>query len=146
VDFPLRILAVDPGDVRIGLALSDPSGILANPLTILQHESRAADAARIADLAGEHEVKLIVVGHPVDAEDSSTPQSRKAKRLAAAIRDATLLPVVLWDESGSSQSAHKTRRNLGLGRKKRAEPIDALAATVILQTYLDQHDEDPASE
>ena len=142
----MRILAIDPGDVRIGLALSDPSGLLANPLTILQHKSRAADAARVSELASEHEVELVVVGHPVDAEGSPTPQSRKAKRLAAAIRDATLLPVVMWDEGGSSQAVHTAKRSLGLGHKKRAEHIDALAATVILQTYLDQQNADISSE
>lgn len=138
----MRILAVDPGDLRIGLALSDPSGVLANPLTIIQHKSRASDASRISDLAQKHEVELIVVGHPVDAEGLATPQSRKARRLAAAIRDDSQLPIVLWDEGGSSQIAHQARQSLGLGRKKRAEPIDALAAAVILQSYLDQNDEE----
>lgn len=138
----MRILAVDPGDVRIGIALSDPSGILANPLTIIKHKSRAADASRIGDLAQEHEVELIVVGHPVDAEGEPTPRSRKAKRLAAAIRETSQLTVTMWDEAGSTQAAHQARRALSLGRKKRAEPIDALAATVILQSYLDRQDEE----
>ena len=127
--------------MRIGIALSDPGGILANPLTIIKHKSRPSDASRISDLAQEYEVELIVVGHPVDAEGLPTPQSRKAKRLAAAIREASQLPVRLWDEGGSTQTAHQARRALGFGRKKRAEPIDALAATVILQSYLDHHED-----
>ncbi len=138
----MRILAVDPGDVRIGIALSDPGGILANPLTIIKHKSRALNASRIGGLAQAYQVGLIVVGHPVDAEGLPTPQCRKAKRLAAAIREASQLPVTLWDEGGSTQAAHQARRVLGFRRKKRAEPIDALAATVILQSYLDHYQED----
>ncbi len=136
----MRILAIDPGDVRIGLALSDPSGILANPLTILKHVSRGDDAQRIIQLAEEHRAGLIIVGHPVDADGQSTPQSRKAKRLAAAIRELGQLPVKLWDERGSSQSARQAKRVLGLGKKKQDKGIDTIAATVILQSYLDQQE------
>jgi putative Holliday junction resolvase len=137
----LRILAVDPGDVRIGLALSDPTGVLASPLTIIKHESRASDALRISRFADENDVELIIVGNPLAADSRPTLQSRKAKRLAAAIRDASSLPVELWDESDSSQVARQVRQELSLSQKKRAEAIDALAATVILQTYLDSHQE-----
>lgn len=134
----MRVLAVDPGERRIGLALSDPSGTIAQPLLILEHEQRDTDATRIATLAAEHGAGLIVVGEPRDAEGRPTPQSRKAKRLAAAIREAAEIPVEMWEESGSSQAAHQARRELGAGRKGRAAAVDALAATVILQSYLDE--------
>jgi putative Holliday junction resolvase len=137
----LRILAIDPGDARIGLAISDPKGLLASPLVIIEHESRASNAMRISQLADENDVELIIVGNPLDAEGLPTLQSRKAKRLAAAIRDACHLPVELWDESGSTQTAHKIRQDIVLSSKKRTEAIDALAATVILQTYLNDHQE-----
>ena len=137
----MRILAIDPGDARIGLAISDPKGVLASPLVIIKHESRASNAMRISQLADENDVELIIVGNPLDAEGLPTLQSRKAKRLAAAIRDAGHLPVELWDESGSTQTAHKIRQDMVLSRKKRTEAIDALAATVILQTYLNDHQE-----
>jgi putative Holliday junction resolvase len=137
----LRILAIDPGDARIGLAISDPNGVLASPLVIIKHESRASNAMRISQLADENDVELIIVGNPLDAEGLPTLQSRKAKRLAAAIRDAGHLPVELWDESGSTQTAQKIRQDRVLSRKKRTEAIDALAATVILQTYLNDHQE-----
>jgi putative Holliday junction resolvase len=133
----VRILAVDPGDRRIGLALSDPGGAIASPLQILEHSRRQTDAARIAALAAEHAASLIIVGEPLDAEGRPTPQSRKARRLAAAIREAASVPVEMWEESGSSQAAHAARRALGAGRKARQQPVDALAAALILQSYLD---------
>ena len=137
----MRILAVDPGDARIGLALSDPSGKLASPLTILPHQARDADARRIAELAAEHGAERIIVGEPLDAENRPTPQSRKARRLAAAIREASGLPVETWEESGSSQAARARRMELGVSQARRGEPLDAEAAAIILQDYLDVHKE-----
>lgn len=133
----MRILAVDPGEARIGLALSDPSGTLATPLTIIDHEARDADARRIAEVAEERGAGLIVVGEARDSENRPTPQSRKARRLAAAIREATGIPVEMWEESGSSQAASAVRRELGVSGRKRGEAVDAEAAAIILQEYLD---------
>lgn len=132
-----RILAVDPGDARIGLALSDPTGTLARPLTIIEHEARDKDAARIAALAARHKVEAIIVGEALDSDGRPTPQARKARRLAAALREQTQVPVQMWDESGSSQAAHEARLAKGVGRKRRQQAVDAEAAAVILQSYLD---------
>lgn len=134
----MRIMAVDPGEKRIGIALSDPTGTIANPLTVIQHVARAIDAATIASLAAEHQVGLIVVGQQIDEEGLPTPQGRKAKRLADAVREQTDLPVQLWDESGSTQAARQARLALGAARRKRSGHLDDLAATYILQTYLDE--------
>lgn len=133
----MRILAVDPGEKRIGIALSDPTGTIANPLTILKHVSRAIDAATIAQLAQEHGAAQIIVGQALDDENRPTPQSRKAYRLAAAIRSQTAIPVKLWDESGSTQAARAARLAMGVSRQKRRGHMDDLAATYMLQTYLD---------
>ena len=133
----MRVLAVDPGEKRIGIALSDPSGTIANPLTVLKHVKREIDAATIAALAQEHEVALIVVGQALDDENQPTPQSRRAERLAEAMRAQCELPVVLWDESDSTQIARQARIQMGVSRRKRAGHMDDLAATVILQSYLD---------
>ncbi|OGO36786.1 MAG: hypothetical protein A2W35_04980 [Chloroflexi bacterium RBG_16_57_11] len=130
-------MAVDPGEKRIGIALSDPSSTIANPLTVLKHVSRAVDAASIAQLAIEHEAERILVGQALDDEDQPTPQSRRAYRLAAAIRAQTRIPVVLWDESGSTQAAQFAGIALGVSRRKRGGHLDDIAATYILQTYLD---------
>jgi putative Holliday junction resolvase len=135
----MRTLAVDPGEKNLGIALSDPTGTIASPLTVLKHISRHLDAAAIAQLAGEHEAGRIVVGQALDVEGRPTPQGRRAARLAGAIRQQTDLPVELWDESGSTQAARLARLALGARRAKRRGHLDDLAATYILQTYLDEH-------
>jgi putative Holliday junction resolvase len=133
----MRILAVDPGEKRIGLALSDPSGTIANPLGVLKHVSRPLDAAAIAQLGRDNQAGLIVVGQALDDEGQPTPEGRRSARLAAAIQEQTDLPVVLWDESGSTQAARSARIAIGVPRHKRRGHLDDLAATYILQTYLD---------
>ncbi len=133
----MRILAVDPGEKNLGIALSDPTGTIANPLTVLQHVSRPVDAAAIASLASEHGAEMIVVGQTLDDEGNPTPQGRRARRLAAAIRTQSALPVVLWDESGSTQAARRARLDLDVPRSRRSGHLDELAATYILQTFLD---------
>jgi putative Holliday junction resolvase len=133
----MRILAVDPGEKRLGIAVSDPTNTVANPLAVLMHVSRTIDAATIAHLATENQVDLIVVGQALDEDDLPTPQSRRASRLADAIRAQSDLPVKLWDESGSTQAARAARITMGSSRKKRRGHLDELAATYILQTYLD---------
>ena len=133
----MRILAVDPGDKRMGIAISDPSGTIANPLSVLKHLSRSLDAASIAQIAEENQVGQIVVGQALDTEDQPTLQSRRAAHLAEAIRQQTNLPEVLWDETGSTQAARAARLAMGVSRRKRRGHLDDLAATYILQTYLD---------
>jgi len=135
----MRILAVDPGEKRLGIALSDPSGTIANPLTVIKHVSRPIDAASIAQLAQENQAALIIVGQSFDIEGQPSPQGRRASRLAEAIRQQTDLPVELWDEGGSTQAARSARIALGVSRRKRRGHMDDLAATVILQTFLDSH-------
>lgn len=137
----MRILAVDPGARRIGVAISDPTGTVANPLTVVEHVSRPVDAATIAQLAGEHGVGLIVVGQSLDDDGQPTFEGRRAARLAAAIRNQSGLPVELWDESFSTRDARAaslaldTRRHRRMRRKH--SHLDELAAIVILQSYLD---------
>lgn len=135
----MRILAVDPGEKHIGVALSDPTGTIANPLTVVTHVARPVDAAAIAALAAEHGAGLIVVGQALDDEGQPTFAGRRGGRLAAALRLQTDLPVVLWDESGSTQAARQALIHLNLPRHKRGGHADHLAATVILQSYLDAH-------
>ena len=142
----MRILAVDPGEKRLGIAISDPSGTIANPLTVLKHVSRPLDAANIAQLAAENQAGLIVIGQSLDEDGLPTPEGRRAGRLAEAVQGQTDLPVVLWDESGSTQEARSARLALGASRRKRSGHLDDLAATYILQTYLDALAEQPDRE
>jgi putative Holliday junction resolvase len=135
----MRILAVDPGEKRLGIAISDPTGTIANPLAVLEHISRPLDAAAIAQLAIEQQAGKIIVGQALDENNVPTPEGRKAARLAEAIQAQTELPVELWDESGSTQAAQQARRAMGVSRKKRSGHMDDVAATVILQSYLDAH-------
>ncbi len=132
----MRILGVDPGEKNIGIALSDPTQTIASPITVVKHISRPIDAATIAQIATENGVERIIVGQAFDLEGKPNFSGRKAARLAAAIRTQTDLPVELWDESNSTQEARSARIALGSNRKKRGGHLDELAATVILQTYL----------
>jgi len=133
----MRILAVDPGEKRIGIALSDPTGTIANPLTVLKHVSRPVDAESIIQLAEEHEAGKIIIGQNLDVEGEPTLQSRMAGRLADAIRAKASIPVEMWDESDSTRIAQATRLAMGVRRRRRRGHLDDLAATVILQSYLD---------
>ena len=134
-----RILAADPGEKRIGLAISDLSGTIANPLRVIQHTARNVDAAVIAQTAGEEEAILIIIGQPLDDEGEIGPAARKAGRLADALRQQTEIEVVMWDESLSTREAIYARRAMGVNREKRKGHLDDLAAVVLLQSYLDAH-------
>ena len=134
----MRILAIDPGEKNLGIALSDPTGTIANPLTVLKHVSRPLDATAIAQLAADNQAERIIVGQALDEDGQPTPEGRRASRLAEALRAQTSLPIELWDESGSTQAARQARFSMGVSRRKRRGHLDDLAATYILQTYLDQ--------
>src|SRR5512136_365965 len=135
----MRVLAVDPGSKRIGLALSDPTGTIANPLMVLQHVARLVDAAAVADLAAFHQAGLIVVGQSFDEAGTPSFEGRRAIRFAEALKIQTTVPVVLWDESFTTQDARLARIQMGVSRKRRSGHLDELAATVLLQSYLDAH-------
>jgi len=132
-----RVLAVDPGLKRIGLAISDPTQTIATPLRVINHVSRLVDAAQIAQIAADQQTVRIIIGCPLDSEGLPGPAARSAARVAEAIRAQTSLPVELWDESGSTRSAQAAAVEMGLPRRKRAGHLDEVAAAVILQSYLD---------
>jgi putative Holliday junction resolvase len=133
----MRILGIDPGEKNVGIAISDPSGNIANPLTVIQHSSRPIDAALIAQIARDNSAEMIIVGQSLDTDGKPTLSGRRARRLAAAIRTQTHITVRLWDESHSTQIALNAQRKLGRGRTNQRGHMDEIAATVILQSYLD---------
>ena len=135
----MRILAVDPGSKRIGLAMSDLTGTIANPLTVLEHVSRLVDAAAVADLAAANNVGLIVVGQSFDEQGLPTFEGRRAGRFAETLRTQTSLPVVTWDEAFTTRDARATRLQMGVKRRDRSGHLDSLAATLLLQSYLEAH-------
>ena len=133
----VRILAVDHGEKRIGLAISDLTGTIANPLSVIEHVSRLLDAAQVAEVAVQHQVELIIVGQSFDEEGRPNLAGRRAARFADSLKTQIQIPIVLWDESLSTQTARAARIELGVSRKKRAGHLDQMAAVVILQSYLD---------
>ncbi len=133
----MRILAIDPGEKRIGLAISDPTGIIASPLTVLTHISRAENANRIIDLAQTKEVGQIIVGYSTDDDGNPTFSGRQARRLAAQIRTHSNFEVLLWEEAFSTKEAQRSRIEAGIGKQKRKGHQDQIAATIILQSYLE---------
>lgn len=133
----MRILAVDHGEKRIGLAISDPTAAIASPLKVIQHVSRVIDAAQVADIAAQNEVGLIVVGQSYDEDGNPNPAGRRAGRFADELRNQTNVPIAMWDESNSTQTARAARIELGVSRKKRSGHQDEFAAVVILQSYLE---------
>jgi putative holliday junction resolvase len=133
----VRILAVDHGERRIGIAISDATGTLARPLVIIEHESRAADAQRVLVIAKENDVQRIVVGESLNEAGQPNEAGRRARRFADALRMSIDCPVVMWDESLSTQDARLMRIAGGTSRKRRRAGIDAAAAAIILQSYLD---------
>ncbi len=133
----MRVLGIDHGETRIGVAVSDPTGTIARPLSVIKHASRAIDAAQVAALASEQQVELIVVGQSFDEEGQSNAAGRRAERFADALRAQTTLPILLWDESLSTADARDFAIQMGVPRKKRAGHLDDAAAAIILQSYLD---------
>lgn len=132
-----RILAVDPGSKRIGIAISDPQQLIATPLAVILHRSLHQDCSRIALLCEKHEVILVIVGQPLGGDNEMISQSRHSQKIAEALRSIVSVPVELWDESGSTDTALEINIAMGVNRKKRTGHQDQLAAAVILQTYLE---------
>jgi len=133
-----RYMAVDPGDARIGVALSDLTGTIASGHSVIKHVSRTVDAALIAQIASENDVVGIIIGLALDSSGETGSQARKALRLAEAVRTQTEIPVIMWDESYSTQAAQDTQRLLKIPSRKRKDTIDLMAAVVILQSYLEK--------
>jgi putative Holliday junction resolvase len=133
----MRVLAVDPGSKRIGLAVSDPTGTIANPLTVIEHVARPIDAAAVAGIAAEQGAGLIVVGQSLDEDGQPNFEGRRSARFAEALRAQTSLPVRLWDEAFTTRDARAARLSMGVKRGQRSGHLDEIAATVLLQSFLD---------
>ena len=134
-----RIMAVDWGAKRIGLALSDPTRTIANPLRVIEHQSRALDADAIAQLADENGVSLILMGVTYTDQNELTPSGRSAMRLAEAIHALGGPEVRAVDEAHSTRTARQSRLDMGIPRSKRKGHFDAIAAVIFLQEYLDNN-------
>ena len=129
-------MAFDVGEKRVGVAVCDETQTLASPMTVLARRSLDEDVDRIGRLAAEQRTAGLVIGHPLNADGTAGPQARQAARYGHRLANALGLPVVLWDEYGSSQEA--AQRLTHTSKSRRRAPLDAEAAAVILQDYLDR--------
>lgn len=131
-----RVLGLDLGDARIGVAISDDERRLAVPLGTI-HTGAPADVKAIAALVGEHDVTLVVVGHPLLLSGDAGERAHHAERFAEALRGFLGVPVVLHDERLSTVEADRALRATGASGRERRRSVDRSAATVILQSWLD---------
>ncbi|MCL2150276.1 MAG: Holliday junction resolvase RuvX [Dehalococcoidia bacterium] len=134
----MRILALDMGDRRIGVAVSDPTGLIARPLAFITRKSTPADIQAIAVLAREQDVGRIVVGLPLSLDGHLGPQTEKVRQIATLLATILAIPLDLYDERFSTVTAREYRLESGARKKKRRAPDDSMAAAVILQSYLDR--------
>jgi len=131
----MRVLALDVGDVRIGLAVSDPMGIIANPLETYRRQTPKKDIEYICALCKSREVSLIVCGLPKKFNDTDSAQTVKVREFADEL--AKVMPVKLFDERLTTAAAERVLLEGNVRRGDRKQVIDKVAATIILQNYLD---------
>ena len=132
-----RILGVDFGDARTGVALSDISGFLASGVGTVKSTGFIKTAEEVARIAKEKDVGLIVLGHPINMNGTLGPRSEKAQAFGEKLRELTGLEVVLFDERLSTANAHVMLNLTNTRGQKRKEIIDEMSACLILQSYLD---------
>ncbi len=133
----MRVLAIDPGTVRLGLAMSDPTGIIASPFKVLRRTTPERDLAAIAEVVREHEVKQILVGLPRRLDGTLDAAAHTARAFAEAVQATAGVPVRLWDERLTTVAAERHLVAAGVRRERRRATVDAVAAALLLQSYLD---------
>jgi putative Holliday junction resolvase len=137
----VRALGVDLGSVRIGLAVSDRSGTLASPHSVLTRgRRRSDDHAAIARIVGEEEIEIVVVGLPVNMDGSEGPAARAARDEGTAIATVVGVPLVFSDERRTTVAAEGSLRERGVHGSRRRQSVDKVAAAFILQGWLDSRD------
>ncbi len=130
------MLGLDIGKRRIGVAVSDPLGLLARPVETVRSLSLNKDVARIVEIARELEAEMVVVGDPIHMSGDPSPMSRRARKFGQALSETSGLPVAYCDERLTSVEAERILLDAGVPPRKVREQIDAMAASVILQSYL----------
>ena len=135
----MRVMAIDYGDQRIGLAVSDPTGLLCGEAWTMQEWNMERASQRIAEEAARREVGTLVLGLPKNMDGSEGPRAEKSRAFAALLEADRGLEVVLWDERRSSIEAHAILHAAGKKEKVHRKTVDAVAASLILQGYLDKN-------
>lgn len=131
-----RIIGLDVGDRRIGVAVSDELGMTAQPVLTLVRSNRRQDLKSIQRLIRKYNCSAIVVGNPLYMSGDQSPQAAKAQDFAALLREETGLPVHLWDERLSTTEAHRHLHAAGRAGSRHKEVVDQVAAVLILEAYL----------
>jgi putative Holliday junction resolvase len=132
-----KIVALDVGDARVGVAASDPTGLLASPVTILKRDAHTIE--KVVDLVRELSAGAVLVGLPLNMDGSVGFQAKKVQKFARQIEQAVApLPVIMEDERESTADARELRLARGTRQKKRRERVDSEAAAIFLQAYLDR--------
>jgi putative pre-16S rRNA nuclease len=132
-----RILGLDVGSRRIGLAVSDPLGITAQGLETIRRRNKRADFQHLEELIQKYQVQELVVGYPLRMSGAEGIQAEKMQRFADELRQRFRLPVHLWDERLTSAQANRLLRETDMSIKRRGEVVDRMAAVLILQSWMD---------
>ena len=132
----MRIMAIDYGDARTGLAVSDPTGIIVGDAWTMEEWNAERAAGRIADEAKKRSVERLVLGLPKNMDGSEGPRAEKSRTFKTLLESVTGLPVTLWDERRSSVEAHAILHAVGKKEKTHRKTVDAVAASLILEGYL----------
>ena len=133
----MRVMALDVGEKRIGVAISDALLLTAQPRPTLHRKNLKSDISILGRLAEENEVHEIVVGQPLHMSGGKSPQSEKVAKFAEELGNALKIPIVFWDERLTSFAAEQHLEEMGLKWRQRRDHIDKIAAMIILQGYLD---------
>lgn len=134
----MRILGIDYGDARTGLSISDPSGFLAGSPSVIHEWNYDKLVDKLVDFIGQNKIEEIVLGWPKNMDGTAGPRAEKCEKLAETLRERTGLPVILWDERRTTVAAHDILHQSGKKMKKHRQTVDAVAASLILQGYLDR--------
>ena len=130
----MRYMAIDHGTRYIGIAISDPTGIVSRPLSTILHTSTNKDIQVITDITKSECVNKIILGLATDSQGSNVQATKRNRRFIAALKHSTKLPLLFWDESDSTLRAHQITKS-----SRSIESIHSISAAVILQDYLDTH-------
>ncbi|MCC7162239.1 MAG: Holliday junction resolvase RuvX [Anaerolineae bacterium] len=133
----MRFLALDVGNKRVGVAVGSSEARIATPLTVLKRRTIEQDVAALLKLVGEYQVEQLVVGLPRNADNTPSKQEQLTRHYAEQLQTALGLPIILFDERYSTAAAMQIQRSRGLDEKRGRATLDANAAAVILQEFLD---------
>ena len=132
----MRIMAIDYGDARTGVAISDPTGLLAGYTEVIHSRKGEQVCARLAELVEQYKVEELVMGFPRNMDGTEGPRAELYRAFAGAVAEATGLTPVLWDERRTTIEAHDILHASGKKMKNHKKTVDAVAATLILEGYL----------